>query len=65
MKVYHECILKGKSEAETGSDLVFLNEKEKRIFHVALEEYVKNNKRKINAKKLLVELDALFGYLKW
>ena len=29
--------------------------KDKKIVHEAMEEYVKNNKRKIQAKKLLAE----------
>lgn len=62
MKVSHECIMKGKSEVETGNDHVYLDLKEKKIIHEALTEYVKNNKRKINAKKLLTEMDGLFGY---
>lgn len=62
MKTYHECIKKGKNEVETCNDLIFIDKKEKQIIHEALEEYVKNNKRKTNAKKLLEEMDTMFGY---
>ena len=62
MKVSHECIMKGKSEVETGNDHIYLDKDEKKIVHDALNEYVKNHKRKIKAKKLLTEMDMMFGY---
>ena len=62
MKVYHECIKKGKYEAETCNDIVYFDKKEKKLIHEAMEEYVKKNKRKTNAKKLLAEMDSMYGY---
>jgi len=62
MKVYDMMIRKKKSDWATDTQLIDISLKERVIINEAMMEYCENHKRKKNAKQLLMDMDALFGY---